>query len=95
MFIPTASPVVYAYMTWHMGPTTCVSISRNLAYWESPDTGSEASHSRIGTTWPSIQLAKAVLSVASSKRNALARVIRSRRTCVRKPPDSPAARDPR
>ena len=41
MFMPHASPVVKAYMTWHMGPTTCVSISRSLACFERLATGSD------------------------------------------------------
>jgi hypothetical protein len=95
MFMPTASPVVYAYMTWHMEPTTWVSISRSFACFESPSTGELPSHSRIAGTWSSIQRANVVASPVSENRNAEARVMRSCSTCVRKPPDSPATRAPR
>ena len=77
MFIPHASPVVYAYMTWHMGPTTCVSSSRSLACFERFGIGSDSSQARMSSSWVSIQAAKAVACAVESKRNAEARVIRS------------------
>ena len=52
MFIPQASPVVYAYMTWHIGPTTCVSTSRSFACFERLATGSEASQACISAELP-------------------------------------------
>ena len=80
MFIPQASPVVKAYMTWHMGPTTCVSSSLSLAWVERLATGADVSHVCISPTCPSIQCANATASATSAKRNAEARVIRSLRT---------------
>ena len=77
MFIPHASPVVNAYMTWHIEPTTCVSSSRSFACLERLATGSEASHAFISSSCPSIQRANPSACAVSSKRNAEARVIRS------------------
>ena len=79
MFIPQASPVVNAYMTWHIGPTTCVSSSRSFACFERLATGSEASQACISSSCPSIQCENASACAVSAKRNAEARVIRSLR----------------
>ena len=46
-------------MTWHMGPTTCVSISLSLACLERLATGSDASHACIGSNCDSTQPEKA------------------------------------
>ena len=78
MFIPHASPVVYAYMTWHMGPTTCVSISRSFACLERLAIGSDAqpvAHVLELGLDPACERRPPVPT--SSKRNAEARVIRS------------------
>ena len=80
MFIPQASPVVYAYMTWHIGPTTCVSSSRSFACLERLATGSEASQAFISSSCVSIQCENSTACATSSKRKAEARVIRSLRT---------------
>ena len=95
MFGPQASPVVNAHMTWQIGPATYVSTSRSFAYREIHSSSRPASHSRIFGSSASIQRASAAASSADSVTNADARVIRSRKTSVRNPPDSVAARAPR
>ena len=67
MFMPQASPVVYAYMTWHIGPTTWVSSSRSFACLERLATGSEASQAFISSSCPSIHREKASACAASAK----------------------------
>ena len=97
MFGPTASPLVNAHVTWHIGPTTCVSTSRSFAYFDSvgsPSTRS-ASQRRISATCASRNRASATASSVDAQTKHDARVIRSARTAVRKPPDSAAARAPR
>ena len=44
MFGPTASPVVHAQSTWHIGPTTCVFTSRSRARRESDGSSDDSSH---------------------------------------------------
>jgi hypothetical protein len=95
MFAPTASPVVNAHITWHMGPTTCVSTSRNFAQRETQSSSRPASHSRIAGSEASIQRPSAAASAAERQMKHEARVIRSPSTSVRKPPDSAAALAPR
>src|SRR5439155_41038 len=46
MFGPTASPVVQAQSTWHIGPTTCVFTSRRTARFESVGSSCARNHSR-------------------------------------------------
>ena len=82
-------------MTWHIDPTTCVSISRSRAKRDSPSIGIVSSHACISPAWSSTQRANSAASPVLSKRNALARVIRSRRTYVRNSPDSMTALAPR
>jgi hypothetical protein len=82
-------------MTWHIGPTTCVSASRSFAHLEIQGSSRSASHSRIFGSSPSIQRARAAASSTERQMKHEARVIRSRSTSVRKPPDSAAARPPR
>ena len=95
MFAPTASPVVKAHMTWHIGPTTCVSTSRSFAHFDTHSSSRFASQSRIVGSSPSIQRPSAAASSAEPQMKHDARVIRSLSTSVRKPPDSAAARAPR
>src|SRR5215203_2694832 len=84
MFAPTASPVVHRQRTWHIGPTTCVFTSRSFAWRETDGSSSSA-----------IQVPRARASPADLQTKQDARVILSRSTYVRKPPDSPAALAPR
>ena len=96
MFGPHASPVVNAHMTWQIGPATYVSTSRSFAYREiqsSSRLGEPLAHLR--QLAPRSSGASAAASSADLQTNADARVIRSRRTSVRNPPDSAAARAPR
>src|SRR5919107_1011328 len=95
MFAPTASPVVQRQSTWHIGPTTCVLISRSLARLESDGSSSWASHARISSSSPSTQRASATASPVDLQTKQLALVILSCRTYVLKPPDSVTARPPR
>src|SRR6185295_17585561 len=97
MFGPHASPVVNAQSTWHIGPTTCVSTSRSLAYFESAWSAStrSASQRRISATWASRKRESVTASSAELQTKQEARVIRSRSTKVLKPPDSETARAPR
>ena len=83
MFGPTASPVVHAQSTWHIGPTTCVVTSRSFAWRETNGSSDSASHARIASSSPSSQRASAIASAADAQTKQLARVIRSWRTCVR------------
>src|SRR5262245_11274337 len=95
MFGPQASPVVKAHITWQIGPATYVSTSRSFAWRETHSASSPASHSRILGSSPSIHLPSATASSTELVTNADARVIRSRKTTVRNPPESAAARAPR
>ena len=95
MFGPHASPVVHAQRTWHIGPTTCVVASRRRACRESVASSLAASQLRIASTSPSTQRASATASPVERQTKHDARVMRSRSTYVRKPPDSAAARAPR
>src|SRR5436190_5512757 len=97
MFGPQASPVVKAHITWHIGPTTCVSTSRSLAYFERAGSAStrSASHRRISATCASRKRESATASAVEAQTKQDARVILSRRTYVLNPPDSATARAPR
>src|SRR3954451_21597780 len=97
MFGPQASPVVHAHMTWHIEPTTWVSTSRSFAKVDR--LGSEPARSeiqrRISATCASRKRDSVTASSVEPQTKQEARVIRSRTTQVRKPPDSAAARAPR
>src|SRR3954452_4383523 len=97
MFGPQASPVVHAHMTWHIEPTTCVSTSRSFAQDErlGAEPARSASQQRISATCASRKRDSATASSVDPQTKQDARVIRSRTTQVRKPPDSAAARAPR
>src|SRR5205814_4364654 len=97
MFGPQASPVVNAHITWHIGPTTCVSTSRSFAYFERAGSAStrSASQRRISATWASRKRDNVTAYSAEPQTKQEARVIRSRSTKVLKPPDSETARAPR
>src|SRR5919202_3004875 len=97
MFGPQASPVVNAQSTWHIGPTTCVSTSGSLAYFDSAgsDSTRSASQRRISATCASRKRDSATASSEERQTKHDARVIRSASTYVLKPPDSAAARAPR
>src|SRR5947208_6523030 len=97
MFGPTASPVVNAHSTWHIGPTTCVSTSRSFAYDDSSGSAPARSPSqrRISATCASRKRASSTASAVDLQTKQLARVILSFRTYVLKPPDAPAAFAPR
>ena len=92
MLGPTASPVVQAQSTWHIGPTTCVLTSRSRAWRESVGSSEDSSHARSAGSSSSIQRASVTAAVASAQTKHEARVIRSARTCVR---TVPAAVEPR
>ena len=92
MFGPTASPVVQAQSTWHIGPTTCVFTSRSFARFERDGVVRRASHSCIAGSSASIQRASATASAASRQTKHEARVIRSCRTYVRTVPAASAPR---
>src|SRR5919202_642491 len=91
MFGPTASPLVNAHITWHIGPTTCVSTSRSFAYLESAasDSTRSASHRRISATCASRKRDSDTASSDERQTKHEARVMRSPSTYVLKPPDSP------
>ena len=96
MFAPTASPVVQRQSTWHIGPTTCVFTSRSRANFDS--VGSSCSlqplaHRAELAFDPAGELDRLGRAVPQTKQDA--RVIRSARTYVLKPPDSATARAPR
>src|SRR5438105_12287483 len=97
MFGPTASPVVNDQSTWHIGPTTCVSTSRNRARVESAAVvpTRSASQRRISATCASRKRAREIASsvVLQTKQDAL--VILSFSTYVRNPPEAAAAFEPR
>src|SRR5918999_4263 len=95
MFAPTASPVVHRQRTWHIGPTTCVLTSRNLANREMDGSSCSQSHRRISATSLSIQRASSTASATDLHTKHDALVILSCRTYVLNPPDSAAARAPR
>src|SRR5436190_4271617 len=95
MLAPTASPLVQRQRTWHIGPTTCVFTSRNRANFDSDGSSSSVSHACIAASSPSIQRARCTASSAEEQTKHDARVIRSARTKVRKPPASCTARAPR
>ena len=80
MFGPTASPVVQAQRTWHIGPTTWVLTSRSRARRERVASSEELSHSRIAGSSPSIQRASAIACATSAQTKQDARVIRSAST---------------
>src|ERR671936_2125179 len=94
MFGPQASLVVKAHITWHIGPTTCVSTSRSLAYFDRAGSAStrSASQRRISATCASRKRERVTASSAERQTKQEARVIRSPRTNVLKPPDSETAR---
>ena len=62
MFGPTASPVVQAQSTWHIGPTTCVFTSRSRACRESVGSSEPCEPRRIAGSSSSIQRASAIAS---------------------------------
>src|SRR3954451_3555920 len=95
MFGPTASPVVKRQSTWHIGPTTCVFASRSTAWRDSSGRSEGRSHCLSSGTRSSIQRDSATASPVSRQTKHEGRVIRSATTCVRKPPESSAARAPR
>src|SRR5436190_1227041 len=82
MFGPTASPVVHAQSTWHIGPTTCVVTSRSRAWRETNVSSEEAIQERIASSSASSQRASRIASAADAHTKQLARVMRSYRTCV-------------
>src|SRR5438477_4732350 len=97
MFGPHASPVVNAHITWHIGPTTWVSTSRSLAYFDSAASAStrSASQRRISATCASRKRESVTASSVERQTKQEARVIRSPSTNVLNPPDSETARAPR
>ena len=62
MFGPTASPVVQAQRTWHIGPTTCVFTSRRRAWRESVGSSRRGEPVRIAGSSGSTQRARAIAS---------------------------------
>jgi hypothetical protein len=92
MFGPTASPVVHAQSTWHIGPTTCVLTSRSRARRESDESSDDSSHARIAGSSASSQRASAIASPAPAHTKHEARVIRSASTYVRTVPAAVAPR---
>src|SRR4051812_26522133 len=95
MFGPHASPVVKPHITWHIGPTTCVSTSRKRAKVEIHSSLRSASQRRISATCASRKRASCTASSVDLQTKQDALVIRSPSTYVLKPPDSAAARAPR
>src|SRR5688500_7352317 len=91
MFAPTASPVVQRQSTWHIGPTTCVRISRSFAQREREGSSTDSSHSRSAGSSASTHRASSTASPVDLQMKQLARVIRSAITYVRNPPDSVTA----
>ena len=92
MFGPTASPVVHAQSTWHIGPTTWVFASRRTARFESVGSSCDRSQSRRPGSSPSSQRDSAIACAASAQTKHDARVIRSASTYVL---TTPAALAPR
>src|SRR5829696_8402183 len=95
MFGPQASPVVQAQSTWHIGPTTCVFTSRSLARLDRDGSSNAARKARSSSTESSSHRANATASSVFLQMKQDARVILSRSTYVRNPPDVAAAFIPR
>src|SRR5687767_5552572 len=95
MFGPTASPVVQAQSTWHIGPTTCVFTSRSFARFESDGSSSAARKERMSSSASSSQLASCTASAVSLQTKQEALVILSYSTYVLNPPATAAALAPR
>src|SRR5687767_13426366 len=82
MFGPHASPVVQLQRTWHIGPTTCVSTSRSLAWREMDGLSSPAIQARIDSASDSTHWASATASWTCLQTKQDALVILSFRTYV-------------
>src|SRR3990170_794196 len=95
MFGPHASPVVQVQSTWHIGPTTCVSTSRSLAWREIEGSSRSAIQTRIASASDPTHRASSTASPVDLHTKHDALVILSLSTYVLKPPDSAAARAPR
>ena len=72
--------IVNAHMTWHIGPTTCVSTSRSLANDEIQSSSRSASQRRISATCASRKRARETASSVDLQTKQEARVIRSAST---------------
>ena len=83
MFGPTASPVVQAQSTWHIGPTTCVLTSRRRAWRESDGSADSVSQLCIAGNSDSTQRESVTASLVSVQTKHDARVILSASTWVR------------
>src|SRR2546423_14948224 len=91
---PQASPVVNANMTWHIGPKTCVSTSRNLAKDEIQSSSRSESQRRISATCASRKRATETASSVERQMKQEARAIRLRSKDTRYSPDSHVDRAP-